>query len=310
MTAPSSSPNIWQLQARQDIPSLIAALQYPDPEVRRRAAVALRIINATEAVPALKIAFENETNPSTRMDIFSALHGLNRKIDINSMLKDRDIDGLVKALQSTHTDTAIAAAHALAKINDRSAVEPLVMLFQNTTTLSPVRLAAAEALLTLQCAPTHVTLLGALDHEDWHIRRNAAAILGQLQASWAIEPLATALSDSHPTVQRTAAAALRRIGTPEAMTALRTRSPEPTKPPTTKGKPAPAPTPVLPPAKKKQAPSSTTAPTRPAFPILPDTVPQIAPNQQQRRKLDMPPTLTKPVRKLIDFLRPGADDQD
>jgi len=94
------------------------------------------------------------------------------------------------------------------------------MIFNDSGVSIEVRLAVAEALLKLESAPVEVALLAALRHSDWKIRRNGAAILGQLKAAWAVEPLAKAVRDPHPTVRRTAYAALKHIGTPEARKAL------------------------------------------------------------------------------------------
>jgi hypothetical protein len=219
----TTRPNIWQLQSRRDVQALTKALQYPDPEVRKRAAGALRALDAVQAVPALKAALRNETDMQVRTNLVTALHVLDHRTDVNNLIKSKDVNGLIAALRSRHPENAIAAANALGELGDRIAVEPLVILFQNTSRPPSVRLAAAEALLRLKSAPAVVTLLGALRRDSWQVRRNAAAVLGQIQASWAVEPLIEALDDPHPIVRRTAAAALRRVGTAEAVAALRVR---------------------------------------------------------------------------------------
>ncbi len=216
-----SRPNIWQLHSRRDTQGLIDALQYPDPEVRKRAAVALRALESAQAVPALKAALQQETDPVVRSSFAAALKLLDYQANIDSLIKSQDVFGLATALKSRNVETVIAAAGALADLGDRTAVEPLVILFQNASAPPAARLAAAEALLKLQSAPAVVTLLGALRRDTWQVRSNAAAVLGQIQATWAVEPLAQALGDTHPVVRRTAAAALRRIATSDAIAALR-----------------------------------------------------------------------------------------
>ncbi len=216
-----SRPNVWQMQSRQDMQGLIQALRYPDPEVRGRAAVALRTLGAATSIPALKAALRDELDEQARKYLTEALHVLDQRTDIDLLTQKADITGLTAALKSHRTDTVIAAARVLGKLGNRLAVEPLIILFQTSTSPPAVRLAAAEALLELKSAPAVVTLLGALRRDSWQVRRNAAAVLGQIQAIWAVEPLAEALRDPHPVVRRTAAAALKRIGTSEAMTALR-----------------------------------------------------------------------------------------
>lgn len=215
-------PNVWQLQSRHDVPGLIAALRHPDFEVRKRAAIALRVLDATEAVSALKSVLRDEPDDQVRQSVMAALQVLDQHVDIDALMAAGDLRGLIGVLNTRHAGNVIAAANALGDLGDRRAAEPLVILFHNSSSPPQVRLAAAEALLKLQSAPAVVTLLGALRRDSWQVRRNAAAVLGQLQAVWAVDPLAEALRDTHPVVRRTAAAALRRIGTADAISALHT----------------------------------------------------------------------------------------
>ncbi len=214
-------PNVWQLQSRHDVPSLIAALRHPDFEVRKRAAIALRVLEATEAVPALRSMLREEPDDQVRRSVQSALQVLDQRTNVDALVAAGDLRGLIDVLNTRHAENVIAAANVLGDLGDRRAAEPLVILFHNSSSPPQVRLAAAEALLKLQSAPAVVTLLGALRRDSWQVRRNAAAVLGQLQAVWAVDPLAVALRDTHPVVRRTAAAALRRIGTADAINALR-----------------------------------------------------------------------------------------
>lgn len=293
-------PNIWQLQSQRDIQGLIDALQYADAEVRKRAAAALQALDATHAVPALKSALERESDEQTRVHLSNALHVLDHRTDVKKMVVHQDVPGLIETLKSRHVENVIAAAKALGKLDDRTAVEPLVMLFQNSSAPPRARLAAAEALLDLKSAPAVVTLLGALRRDSWQVRRNAAAVLGQIQATWAVEPLTAALHDPHPVVRRTATAALRRIGTAEAVATLRThfaqRTTEtvapvaaepvaPTLPP-----PAPLVTPAENVVKPETQPLITPAP-------LPGEPP--APPSEDER----PSRITRPVMRLIAFLK-------
>jgi HEAT repeat protein len=205
----TTRPNIWQLQSRRNIQALIKALEYPDPEVRKRAAGALRALDAVQAVSALKAALRDETDAQVRTNLMMALHVLDHRTDVSSLIRSKNVNGLIAALKSRRPENVIAAAIALGELGDRIAVEPLVILFQNTSLPPKVRLAAAEALLQLKSAPAVVTLLGALRRDSWQVRRNAALI--------------EALNDPQPVVRRTAAVALRRIGTAEAVAALRAR---------------------------------------------------------------------------------------
>jgi HEAT repeat protein len=209
------------MQSQGDIEGLIAAIQNPEPGVRRDAAAALRAIGAWQAVPALKVALAVEQDWQAHAALASALQYLDHDLHIETMIRNRDVDGLLKMLNSSNVDDVMQACDALAATGDRRATEPLVMVFRNPLLPNKARLAAAEALLKLESAPAVVTLLGALRREEWQVRRNAAAVLGQLQATWATEPLIKALDDSNQVVRRTALAALHRIGTPEALAAMK-----------------------------------------------------------------------------------------
>jgi len=214
-------PNIWQMQSKGDVDSLIEALRHPDAGTRRGSAAALRALGAWQAVPALQAALAIETDWQVHAAITAALQYLDHDIHVEQLVNNRDVRGLSKMLNSTRIEDVLTACNALGSLGDRLAVEHLVMVFKNSLIPGKVRLAAAEALLKLESAPAVVTLLGALRREDWQVRRNAAAVLGQLQATWAVEPLIKAMNDDNQDVRRTAAAALRRMGTPDALEALK-----------------------------------------------------------------------------------------
>ncbi|MBN2305805.1 MAG: HEAT repeat domain-containing protein [Anaerolineae bacterium] len=338
-------PNVWQLQSRRDTHGLISALAYPDPEIRQRAATALRALDTVQAVPALKAALRHETNEQTRHSLAAAIHELDHRTDVGGLVNARDVNGLIKTLRSRHPQNVIAAAHALGKLGDRMAVEPLVILFHNAAAPPAVRLAAAEALLDLQSAPAVVTLLGALRRDSWQVRRNAAAVLGQIQAVWAVEPLAAALHDSHPVVRRTAAAALRRIGTADAIATLRkhfapapTAETTPQTPASTPQQPAipheATPRPVMPPAPHPRMKSALPA-ARPTASGTPettgaasafsqpdpvperrDTLPEATPQLKRPQSAPPPPLekeqtsgIVQPVKKLIAFLKQRSNSK-
>ncbi len=339
-----SRPNIWQLQSRRDVSALTDALRYPDPEVRKRAAVALRTLDAVQVVAALKTALENETDSQVQKHLAHTLHELDQRIDVTGLIKARDVKGLIEALKSRHVGTVAAAAAALGDLEDRAAVEPLVILFHNSSSPPAVRLAAAEALLRLKSAPAVVTLLGALRRDSWQVRRNAAAVLGQIQATWAVGPLTNALDDPHPIVRRTAAAALRRIGTADAVAVLRarfagsTRSVLPPKPmtaPPAKPQTAP-PEPEPAPASPEPKPETSATGAEPVvLPEPPVVMTDTRPSRLRRRPAanmpavtqdtqPIPPSLpedgalpqkeeispariTDPVRRLIAFFRQRGD---
>ncbi|MCB9452197.1 MAG: HEAT repeat domain-containing protein [Anaerolineaceae bacterium] len=216
---------IWRMQAQDDVPGLIKAIHDPDVDIRRRAIAALRTMGATNAIPALQSALVSEDDPDVRTALMSTLDFLFQKDideDENGPADERhkQIVRMVGQLHSNSPARIIQAARALGELREKIAAETLVMVFRNQTHPPAVRLAAAEALVKLESAPVEVSLLGALTSPDWHVRRNAVAVLGQLRADWAIDPLSMALHDTHERVRTTARAALKRIGVPEALAVL------------------------------------------------------------------------------------------
>jgi hypothetical protein len=127
-----------------------------------------------------------------------------------------ELGRLLAQLESANPDEVVNAALRLGEMGDRTAAEPLVVLFTSPKTSGEIKLAVAEALLKLNSAPVEVALLASLRHTHPDVRRKGAAILGHLKAAWAVQPLGEALRDPVQIVRRTARAALKNIGTPEA----------------------------------------------------------------------------------------------
>lgn len=137
------------------------------------------------------------------------------------------VEALLRQTRSQNWSEVEQALLGLGRLGDRTVVEHLILMFRNMGLPAKVRLACAEALLMLESAPASVSLLAALRKPQANVRRNAAAILGQLQADWAVEPLIAVMqTDSQNVVRKTAMAALRHIRTPEALQALRNLPPE------------------------------------------------------------------------------------
>jgi hypothetical protein len=220
--------DIWRLQAQFNIEGLIQALTARDPGIRRRAAVALRAIYAKEALEPLRKALETEDNDDARQSIQAAIDTLqSTETDVEApppkrepTIEEKRVARLIDLLKKDDPRQVMYAARELANLKHKLAVEPLMMVFNNSAFPTVVRLAVAEALLKLEGAPAEVTLLANLRNPEWETRRKAAAILGQMQATWAVPPLAKALRDPHPIVRRTARAALVHIDNQEARRVL------------------------------------------------------------------------------------------
>ncbi|MBI1282452.1 MAG: hypothetical protein GC179_30275 [Anaerolineaceae bacterium] len=214
---------VWRLQAESDIKGLVAALQDPNPQKRRAAATALRALGSTTAIPGVQDALMQEGDPELREILVMTLEFLfaqNNGGQTAQTTDNRNIVRLIARLSGNHTEQAVRAAQELGDSREKLTIEALLLTFNNRKLAARVRLAVAEALLKLQSATSEISLLAALRSERWMIRRNAAAVLGQIEADWAVEPLLKALHDPIEAVRRVSRAALERIGTPEALAAI------------------------------------------------------------------------------------------
>lgn len=228
----SAGSNIWQLQARGDTQGIIQALDSTDPQVRSRAIIALGMMKATEALPKLRLMRSEETNTQRRLMLEQTIATLEKLVVIEQpetpegeTSPQNTVEVLVKKIYSDKEDEAIQGIMSLGKLGDRTVVEHLIILFRNPSKSASLRLACAESLIMLESAPASASLLAALRKPQSQTRRNAAAILGQLKADWAVEPLIKAMqTDPNSLVRRTAIAALRHIRTPEALQALKALS--------------------------------------------------------------------------------------
>lgn len=208
------------MQAQADTPGLIEILNDADPAARRSAAAALRMLGAVDAIPDLRAAVDREKDLNTRLNLASALRQLVQESAEQERASQEVVNQLIELLRSGQPARIIEAAEALGRLQNRLAVGPLVVVFNDTSLPGRVRLAAARALLAMDSAPAIVTLLAALDSDDWRIQRNGLAVLGHLHADWAVDAIRAHLDADNEVVRRTARAALRRIGTPEALAAL------------------------------------------------------------------------------------------
>lgn len=311
-----SNFDIWRLQAQADIRGLLEAVKDGTPDIRKRAATALRALGATSAIPALQSILVSEKDAELRNVLIATLDYLfqqevDEDEDVRSDQQSRVVH-LIAQLNNNNPEHVIRAAQNLADLQEKLAAEALVVVFHNRQLRADVRLAAAEALIKLESAPVEVTLLAVLRNPDWRMRRNAAAVLGQLHADWAVSPLIAALRDNQEIVRRTAYAALKRIGTPEAMRAIEPpKVAVPPKPPT--------PTAKLPPMPQPEQPNTTehSAVTKPlsSKPEATQPEPALLPSllDLEHPKVDdaVPPSLELvPQTSAIPDTLPPHDEED
>lgn len=220
-------PDIWRLQARWNVRSLIRALQSDDVIIRKRAAASLLVLGALDAIPYLEAALQNEQDEDAHLHMETALLTLRREREERADLGaeeavyrpivarvDADTQALIDQLRTGDAHQIIETARLAAEKNALPVVETLVIIFNRRETPLKARLAVAEALLKMASAPVEVSLLGALRSDNWQVRRKGAIILGELSAEWAIEPLMRCLSDDNVTVRQAAYHALHKINTP------------------------------------------------------------------------------------------------
>jgi HEAT repeat protein len=210
------------MQVRNDVPALQAALRHPDPEIRRKAAVALRALDVPAALPALADALAIEADAPARASLLAAVQHFTPPDKLLPLLiSQHNVEALIDLLYAGPAPAMHAVIEALVRLGDRSAVEALIIVFHAADQVpDDVRYAAANALIALQSAPAIVTPLAALRRDQSAMRRMAALILGQTHATWAVPGLVDALADPDAEVRAAVREALTLIGTPAAHAAL------------------------------------------------------------------------------------------
>jgi HEAT repeat protein len=190
-----------------------------DSLTRRLAARALSQIGSPEAIAAL---LSTAQQPSEIRD--SALRAI---ADINPQARAA-VPVLLTATISQDAEVMAARANALRRIDPAAPVRAIITAFwEATSNPNTDRYRASTALLDqLRTSNFNLTdLTQALQNRDAVIRAIAAYLLLQegRNAQAAIPQLTTALLDESPLVRDTAACALGRIGTREAITVLITQ---------------------------------------------------------------------------------------
>ena len=181
---------------------LIKDLFNEDPEVRKSAAEALGLLGDPVAIEPLVLAAIHDKKSDVRRAAAEALVRIDQA-------EARDL--LLEALTDEAINVRRAAAETLGWLGDRTAVTPLVgvTLYDGSRT---VRLAAADALNTLDPAGAMEMLEGVLDDEDPDTRLAAAEALGFLGNRTAIRRLAhVAMYDDSQAVRQAAIQSLNRL---------------------------------------------------------------------------------------------------
>ena len=136
------------------------------------------------------------------------------KPSVRKMLQDRDVLGLIAALQDKNDDRRDSAVQALGEIGDVRTVEPLIERLKDKN--KNVRIHAADALGQLEDTRAVDPLIAALQDQEWYVNVAAGRALGNIGDIRAVEPLIAALKDEH----WFAVSALSQIGGSRALEAL------------------------------------------------------------------------------------------
>jgi HEAT repeat protein len=224
------------------IRSAVAALDSHNAEERRSALRTLAQINHPAAYAAIVSAVQHPMR-DVRVDAGFMLAKQTQYKDPAA------VPGLLDALGDDDPRIRTAAVKALGEIGDPAAV-PQLLHIMNTERDGDIRWLATGALGKIGAAAVP-GLLNMLRDEDWKVRRSAAdalwamrepsavpgllaalldrndvvrqAVAGALDAmgEGAVAPLIEALSSRDPHINRAAVDCLNKIGTPEALAAVR-----------------------------------------------------------------------------------------
>lgn len=141
--------------------------------------------------------------------------------DVEELEAKEDVEGLIQALKDEDDDVREAAAEALGRIGDVSAVEPLIQTLEDESIL--VQCEASDALVRIG-EPSVEPLIQVLNNEHSDVRRDAVIALGEIAgkigSARAIEELIQALKDKEEGVRLSVVTALVKIEDARAVEAL------------------------------------------------------------------------------------------
>jgi len=139
--------------------------------------------------------------------------------NVADLRNEKDVPGLIKALNHKDPDVLYMAVEALGDLKDPAAVSPLVKILAEDE-YSAVRWKSAEALAKIGKDSVE-PLIGLLCHPDEDVRWKAAIALGEIGDIRAIEPLIGRLCDQDRYVKGRVAVALGMIGQPAVTPLIR-----------------------------------------------------------------------------------------
>jgi HEAT repeat protein len=140
------------------------------------------------------------------------------KTRIEEMEDNKDVDGLIHALNDDAENVRREAVMALERIGDVRATEPLIQKLQDPD--RTIQEESITALGRIQDKKAVPALIQTLNNKHIGIRWRAAEALGKIGDPLATEPLIQKLQDAEQTIQEEAITALGRIQDKKAVPAL------------------------------------------------------------------------------------------
>ncbi len=202
-------PKLLKLQllsltkSERAIPSLDQALEYPNLDVRWRAAEALGNLGREAAISSLNQALEH-SEYSVRWAAAQALGNLG----------EAAISSLNQALEHSDPVVRLLAEQALSNLSEKKSTLEYSKFF------IPIRWIAADFLDKIDSNTTIYSIIKALEDEVSDVRQSAADFLGEIGSEAAITSLIKALEDEVSSVRQSAANALGKIGSEAAISSL------------------------------------------------------------------------------------------
>jgi HEAT repeat protein len=187
--------------------ALIDTLKHSDHNARSEAVLTLDRLDEAGKLPLLIGALRTEPDVFVREDITAALMHIGAEA----------VAPLVELLQDPDSGIRHHAAHALGKIGDAAATSALVDILRDEDVVVVAK--TIFALDQIRDVNAVLPLAGLLGHENLEVQAALSHALEHF-GSFALPPLADALSDSRWEVRERAAEILGSIGDPAAATAL------------------------------------------------------------------------------------------
>jgi len=204
----TAKPDVEKLEAKQDIPGLIKAMQYKhDVWIPIKAVQALGRIKDARAVPALC----SEINDLKGNRLYAI-------VALGEIGDESALDTLINLLSDESSFVREAVVQALGKIGGAKCIPSLVKACKDPD--NKVASAAFEAIRFSCGEGIGSPLLQALKDSDKKVKQAAAYALSRLKDRNSVADLITLLSDESVAVRRAAATALGMIGNDRAVDPL------------------------------------------------------------------------------------------